>query len=194
MEKATLAGLKFYHIVAVDRNNGIGKGGDLPWRNKSDLAHFKATTMGQILIMGSVTYDSLPTNKLPGRHIIILSKRYRKENLPKDTYVARTLQDALTLSKELAEDWCLNRVYIAGGKQVYDATAHLIDGAFVSRIQATHECDTFYNPTNLSYMRCVMNKSLEQVSGEAAVELHEYAVIDETDLEGVRECQFQWGS
>lgn len=191
---ANLNGLKFYHIVAVDSGNGIGLNGDLPWRNKSDLAHFKATTMGQIVLMGRTTYNSLPKQKLPGRHIVVLSKSMSDQDLPKDTYVVRSLDAAILKSKELADDWCLNKVYIAGGSQLYNATANIIDGAMVSRIKSIHKCDTFYQPVNLQFMACVMNKSLEQVDGEAGVEVHEYALIDLTNGGAIRNWQFQWGS
>ena len=39
-------------IVACDRNGAIGKDGDLPWRQSTDLQHFKKITMGSNLIMG----------------------------------------------------------------------------------------------------------------------------------------------
>lgn len=191
---AKVDGVKFLHIVAVDSNNGIGINGALPWRSKSDLAHFKATTMGQVLIMGRKTYDSLPEAKLPGRHIIVLSKIMSDQNLPKDTYVVRSLSAAVLKSKDLAEDWGLNKVFIAGGSELYNLTADLIDGAIVSRVSGKHKCDTFYRPINLQFMTCVMNKSLEQADGEVGVEVHEYALIDLTDGGVVREWQFQWGS
>ena len=47
-------------IVACDRTGAIGKDGDLPWRQSTDLQHFKKITMGSNLIMGRKTWDSLP--------------------------------------------------------------------------------------------------------------------------------------
>lgn len=60
-------------IVACDRNGAIGKDGDLPWRQSTDLQHFKQVTMGSNLIMGRKTWDSLP-GKLPGRAHYVLSR------------------------------------------------------------------------------------------------------------------------
>ena len=61
-------------IVACDRNGAIGKDGDLPWRQSTDLQHFKNITMGSNLIMGRKTWDSLPVRPLPGRKNVIISK------------------------------------------------------------------------------------------------------------------------
>ncbi len=60
-------------IVACDRNGAIGKCGDLPWRQSTDLQHFKNITMGSNLIMGRKTWDSLP-GLLPGRTHYVLSR------------------------------------------------------------------------------------------------------------------------
>ena len=60
-------------IVACDRNGAIGKDGDLPWRQSTDLQHFKRVTMDSTIIMGRKTWDSLP-GVLPGRRHVVLSR------------------------------------------------------------------------------------------------------------------------
>ena len=45
-------------IVARDRNNGIGKDGDLLCRITADLKRFKALTTGHDIIMGRRTFES----------------------------------------------------------------------------------------------------------------------------------------
>ena len=46
-------------IVAISKNNVIGKGNQLPWHYKEDLAYFKKTTMNQTVIMGEATFKSI---------------------------------------------------------------------------------------------------------------------------------------
>ena len=53
-------------IVAMDRGGLIGRGLDLPWRLPADLAHFKRTTMGNTILMGRRTWQSIG-RPLPGR-------------------------------------------------------------------------------------------------------------------------------
>ncbi|MEK8227766.1 dihydrofolate reductase [Oerskovia sp. M15] len=52
----------------------IGAGGGMPWHLPEDLAHFRRVTTGHPVVMGRVTWDSLPHASAPagarqrGRH------------------------------------------------------------------------------------------------------------------------------
>ena len=55
-------------ILACDPNGGIGYKNALPWKNiNGDLARFKKLTTNQIVVMGRLTYESLPIKPLPNR-------------------------------------------------------------------------------------------------------------------------------
>ena len=43
-------------IAAVGKNLELGKGNDLIWHFKDDMAFFKETTMGNSVIMGRKTF------------------------------------------------------------------------------------------------------------------------------------------
>ena len=43
-------------VAAVAENGVIGRDNTLPWRLKSDMAHFRASTMGKPVVMGRKTY------------------------------------------------------------------------------------------------------------------------------------------
>ncbi|MEJ5927624.1 dihydrofolate reductase [Corynebacterium sp. H128] len=64
-------------IWAQSRDGVIGDGVDMPWHLPEDLAHFKHTTMGQPVIMGRATWESIPEKfrPLPGRENYVLSHR-----------------------------------------------------------------------------------------------------------------------
>lgn len=66
---------KMEMIVAVGKNRIIGRDGTLPWHVPEDLRHFNRLTVGNVVIMGRKTYDSLPINlcPLPNRFNIIFS-------------------------------------------------------------------------------------------------------------------------
>ena len=53
-------------IFACDIDGAIGKDGDLPWRQSTDLQHFNQITLGGTIVMGRKTWESLP-GKLPNR-------------------------------------------------------------------------------------------------------------------------------
>lgn len=66
-------------IAAVDKNLAIGRGNRLIFHLPGDLAHFKAATLGGVVIMGRKTLESMPGGKpLPGRHTLVLSRTMKK--------------------------------------------------------------------------------------------------------------------
>jgi dihydrofolate reductase len=60
-------------IVARAQNGVIGCDGKLPWHLPADLKRFKALTMGNAMLMGRKTFDSLP-GLLPGRRHLVLTR------------------------------------------------------------------------------------------------------------------------
>lgn len=100
-------------IYARDLNGVIGVDGEIPWRSVADMEHFKATTMGQTVVMGRKTWESLP-KPLQGRLNVILSK----SNLNLEEY-----NDPKTPVKQIysiQEIFTLPRFkWIIGGEQLF---------------------------------------------------------------------------
>ena len=69
--------MKLHMIYARARNGVIGKDNQMPWHLPEDLAHFKRITLGQPVIMGRKTWDSLPARfrPLPGRLNIVVTRQ-----------------------------------------------------------------------------------------------------------------------
>src|SRR5256714_6713932 len=59
-------------IVAIDRNFAIGKGGKLPWHYSADMKFFKETTIGNAVVMGRRTWETLK-GPLKDRENIVLT-------------------------------------------------------------------------------------------------------------------------
>jgi dihydrofolate reductase len=60
-------------IAALDRNNAIGRGGEMPWHLPDDLRRFKQLTLGKPVLMGRKT--ALAIGKpLPGRRNLVLTR------------------------------------------------------------------------------------------------------------------------
>lgn len=133
--------MKLRAVVAMDLNRGIGFKDKLPWpKLKSDMAYFKAVTMGKPVIMGRKTWQGIG-RPLPGRRIIILSSAYESDlGLPlENVWVARDERQALELAIQWGEE-----VIIAGGQQVYETFKDRIDILDLAVVQARYECDTFF--------------------------------------------------
>jgi len=92
-------------IYACDLKGAIGKDGDLPWKQSTDLQHFKRVTLGGTIVMGRKTWESLP-GKLPGRRSIVMSRSQR------DDVEVMSYDEVLLLSQE-------QDVYIIGGGEIY---------------------------------------------------------------------------
>jgi dihydrofolate reductase len=104
-------------VVARARNGVIGRAGGLPWRLKSDMAWFKANTLGKPVIMGRTTWDSLPRRPLPGRTNIVLSREAELE-LP-GAVVCDRWEEALAIAREQAAEDGAEEVCVIGGEAVF---------------------------------------------------------------------------
>ena len=93
-------------IFACDMNNAIGKNGDLPWRQSTDLQHFKQITLGGTIVMGRKTWESLP-GKLPDREHLVMTRSNR------DDVETITYEGVLELSKK-------RDIFIIGGGEIYN--------------------------------------------------------------------------
>jgi dihydrofolate reductase len=123
-------------IVAVDQNLAIGKGGNLPWHYSADMKFFKETTIGNAVVMGRRTWETLK-KPLPDRMNIVLTK----SNIGTIDSVV-TLPDVdsvLTLAHTLTRD-----LFVIGGAKVYEAFLSHVDRWIVTEVPlAVAGADTF---------------------------------------------------
>ena len=61
-------------LVAVSPEGIIGKNNTIPWHYSADLKRFKRLTVGNTIIMGRKTWESLPIKPLPERRNIVISR------------------------------------------------------------------------------------------------------------------------
>lgn len=125
-------------IVAMGRNNEIGFKGDMPWHIPEDLRHFKQLTIGNPVIMGRATWNSLPRKPLPGRLNIIITRHPENEN------EVSSIHEAVEMCPPDSNP------FIIGGGQIYKAAFPLLDRIEVTRIEADFpEADTFFPDIDL---------------------------------------------
>ena len=96
-------------IWAQSTTGVIGRDGGIPWRLPEDQARFKDLTMGRTVVMGRLTWESLPerVRPLPGRKNVVLTRQ--ADYMADGAHVVPTLQDALT------DDI----TWVIGGEQIY---------------------------------------------------------------------------
>ena len=126
-------------IAAVAENGVIGHGGTMPWRLKSDMAHFTALTMGKPVVMGRKTWLSTSVKPLPRRTNIVVT-RDATFTAP-GVIVARSLEVAL----EAAHGDALRRgtdVMVIGGADIYAQAIPYADRLEITQVRLAPGGDT----------------------------------------------------
>ncbi len=117
-------------VAAIAENGVIGRGNALPWRLKSDMAHFRALTVGKPVVMGRKTYLSI--GKPLGSRTTIVVSRDRAFAAP-GILVAGNLDAALSAARGDALRRNTDTLIVAGGAEIYAQAMPL-----ASRLEVTH--------------------------------------------------------
>lgn len=124
-------------IVVVDKNWGIGKKNDLLFRLPADMKHFRETTEGKTVVMGSNTLLSFPGGKpLKNRTNIVLWPGGEERE---GCTVVHSLQELFAEIKKYPED----EVFVIGGESVYNALLPYCSEVYVTKVAADGKADTF---------------------------------------------------
>lgn len=124
-------------LVAVEKNQGIGYKGSMPWpRLTDDLNFFKNITTDNIVIMGSTTYHSIGKS-LPNRVNVVLSSN---KILGDHTFSNTNNAIAFCMSEYPDKD-----IFIIGGETVYQQFHSIIERYYITQIEEHFTCDRFFN-------------------------------------------------
>ena len=129
-------------VVARAANGVIGRDGDLPWRLKSDLALFKANTLGKPIIMGRKTWDSLPKKPLPGRMNVVLSRDGSFE--PANAVVCESFLEAVQMAREQAQEDGADEVCVIGGRALFEMALPKAKRLYITEVAAQVEGDVIF--------------------------------------------------
>lgn len=131
--------LRLSLLVAMAKNRVIGRNNKLPWHLPADLKHFKFLTMGQTIVMGRKTYESIG-KPLPGRTNIIITRQTGYE-VP-GAIVVNSIDDALLTCKETRSINAEN--FIIGGEELYRQTLKICQRIYITEIQRDFEGDAYF--------------------------------------------------
>jgi dihydrofolate reductase len=119
-------------IAAMSRNRVIGKDGRLPWHIPEDFRWFKKTTLGQTVLMGRKTYESMG-RPLPNRRNVVVT---RGAEIP-----------GVEIVRDLAEfraDDYPGDVWVIGGAEIYRQMLPRCESIYLSIIPREVEGDAFF--------------------------------------------------
>jgi dihydrofolate reductase len=123
-------------VAAVADNGVIGHEGGVPWHLPADLRHFRATTVGNTVVMGRRTYESIG-HPLPFRTNVVVT---RQAGWSADgVFPAASIEDAVALAEGFDGE-----VMVIGGAQVYAAAMPLADVQVLTEVHQRPVGDTHY--------------------------------------------------
>jgi dihydrofolate reductase len=111
-------------IWAQSTSGVIGRAGGIPWQLPEDQARFKDLTGGHTVVMGRLTWESLPAKvrPLPGRRNVVVTRQ--------TDYMADGAEVVTAL-----EDAPLDDAWVIGGSQIYTVALPLATRCEVTEVE-----------------------------------------------------------
>jgi dihydrofolate reductase len=111
-------------IWAQSTSGVIGRANRIPWRLPEDQARFKELTMGHTVVMGRLTWDSLPAKvrPLPGRRNVVVTRQ------------ADFVAEGATVVGSLEEALAGEQTWVIGGAQIYALALPLADRCEITEV------------------------------------------------------------
>lgn len=121
-------------IAAIGERGELGYLNDLPWSViVEDMKQFMYNTMDDTLIMGRLTWDSLNCNPLPGRTMVVISRK--KLIMPKGHFWYATPEEAM---RKHPDAW------VIGGASLYSNALNFAKEMLISHIYGEFTADRYF--------------------------------------------------
>jgi len=130
-------------IVAVAKNNVIGKDNDIPWYLPADLKYFKKMTLNHHIIMGRKCFQSIGRS-LPKRTNIIVTRN--PFFIVSNALVVNSIEEGIEIAKRDGEE----EVFIIGGGQIYELSQSLWDRIYLTEVDLVVEGDIFFPTVDMN--------------------------------------------
>jgi dihydrofolate reductase len=153
--------MKISLIVACGLKNEIGANGDLLWHLPADMAYFKETTMGHHVLMGRITYESIPKKFRPlsGRENIVISSNVTLTD--ENIHCFHSVEAGIEHAKNNGE----KELFIIGGAKIYEQTMKLADKIYMTKVNEMFGNADAYFPSFTTH-EWTLNSSRLQIKNE----------------------------
>lgn len=139
-------------VYAQDQEGGIGYNNQLPWHLPNDLAFFKKITLGQIVLMGRKTFDSMNQKPLPKRHNLILTRDFNYSSIDDNVQIVHKVEEVLALAE-------VERIMVIGGAEIFSLFLPYVSEIIRTEIFQSFDCDTFMPEIDFSKWELVKTES-----------------------------------
>ena len=136
-------------ILAMAKNRCIGKNGGLPWPSiPNDFKWFKEFTVGNTIVVGKNTFDTLPL--LKNRECLVLVKEDKIMVTNPNQYLVNnnsmTGQLITMTDLESYSQFKKDYLIVAGGAKTYVRLLPYITEFYVTHVNGTYDGDVFMPP------------------------------------------------
>ena len=126
----------FKIIVAHAPNRIIGNGIHIPWHIKEEFQHFKRTTLGHTIIMGSTTFLSIG-KPLPNRKTIVINQDPNFDTMGQES--CTDLNEIISKYKDSEEV-----VFVCGGASIYRQMLPYVNEMIISVVKKEVEGNIYF--------------------------------------------------
>lgn len=126
----------FKIIVAHAPNRIIGNGIHIPWHIKEEFQHFKRTTLGHTIIMGSTTFLSIG-KPLPNRKTIVINQDPNFDTMGQE--LCTDLNEIISKYKDSEEV-----VFVCGGASIYRQMLPYVNEMIISVVKKEVEGNIYF--------------------------------------------------
>jgi dihydrofolate reductase/thymidylate synthase len=158
-------------ITTVDSTFGISKDGSIPWKYHEDMKYFKETTMGHIVIMGRLTWESLPMELRPlsGRTNVVITSDTIHDNEPHHVFL--DIDDCIAF---FSKSYKPMTKFVIGGASIYRQflQRNLISRIYLTKINRDYKCDQHL------YIPHTLDMGIVCQSKHPHISYHKYAIAN----------------
>ncbi len=128
-------------IVAMSKNNVIGRDNKLIWHLPEDLKRFKKLTTGHTIIMGRKTFESLG-RVLPNRKHIVLTNN---EHMKIEDENVEVIHDIKLLENYINSE---EENFVIGGATIYNLLMPYVEKMYITQIEEEFQGDAYFPTIN----------------------------------------------
>ena len=129
---------KIIHIVCTGKNGEIGYDNKLLFNLPPDMKFFREQTLGNVVMMGRNTVESLP-KPLSRRITVMATKQWGdiKDFCTREMLMNQCLAGCFRLNTD--------KIFVAGGAKLYQSTFDITDELWITEVaNDVDNCDTWY--------------------------------------------------
>ena len=128
-------------IVAMNKKRVIGNKGNIPWELPQDLKLFRQLTIGQTVLMGRTTYQSIGQPLAQRQNIVISRSLPETEGIE----ICSSFAEGIKLANTFSGD-----IYCIGGRDIYKQALEIAEKLHISWVDSDACGDCFFPGFNLN--------------------------------------------